>query len=120
MNKSKYIFLALLLLAFVMFAAEVFLNLREEFVSDRVQTIWILAFGLLTTLWARYDSKGENIDKPFQFSYLIYFFWPVAFPWYLLKTRGHEGILVFFGFVALGIGPWLSGVVAYFYFALGR
>ena len=100
-----------------MFVAEITLNIREDYLSDATQAAWGIIFILLSIFWAYYDAKESNFDGPFEFGFLVYIFWPVALPWYLVTTRGLEGVFVLLGLIALWIGPWLSGVVAYFYWA---
>lgn len=68
-------------------------------------------------LWVYCDAGRSDFEKPFDFGFLVYIFWPVALPWYLVSTRGVEGVLIFLGFIALWIGPWLMGLVAYVYFS---
>jgi len=102
-------------LSFCMGFIEVRLNLQEEVVSDATQTLWAGVFVLLSIFWAYYDAEREDFDKPFDFGFLVYVFWPVAFPWYLIKTRGTEGVLVLIGFITLWLGPWFAGLLAYVY-----
>jgi len=115
MNKNLYIY-TLIFFASCMGVIEVLLNLQEKEVSDYTQSMWGLVFVILSILWAYYDADRSDFEKPFDFGFLIYVFWPVAFPWYLVKTRGVEGLLLFFGFISLWLSPWLSGLVAYVYF----
>ena len=114
-NKNLYVY-ALILLAAFMCAIEVLLNLQEKEVSDSTQFAWGAVFLILSILWANSDADRKDFYKPFDFGFLVYVFWPVAFPWYLVATRGVEGILVFGGFVLLYLGPWVAGLVAYAYF----
>ena len=115
-NKSLYIY-ALFLLSFGMGLIEVLFNIKGELASDSTQAIWGIVSIFLTILWAYFDADTEGFEKPFDFGLLAYIFWPVAFPWYLVKTRGIEGLVMFVGFMALWFGPWLAGVVAYVYLA---
>jgi len=95
---------------------EVLLNLQEKDISESTATIWHAVFVICTVLWAKYDAQENRVSRPFDFDFLVYVFWPVAFPWYLLKTRGVEGLLLLFGFMWVLLIPWLSGLVAYVYF----
>ena len=85
-------------------------------VSQTTNSIWGGIFILLTILWVYYDADRPDFKKPFDFGFLVYIFWPIALPWYLITTRGLEGILIFFGFISLWLGPWLAGLVAYVYY----
>ena len=114
-NNSLYIY-ALIVLSICLGIIEVLFNLQGEEVSESTQSIWGVVFLLLSILWAYYDADRSDFEKPFDFGFLVYVFWPIAFPWYLVKTRGAEGILVALGFVSIWLGPWIAGLVAYVYF----
>ncbi|PCJ28212.1 MAG: hypothetical protein COA96_01510 [SAR86 cluster bacterium] len=117
MKNSKSALLLLIFLSLCMGVLEVLLNLQEEVLSGSTQALWSFTFVLLTILWAYYDAKKADIETPFDFGFILYIFWPVVLPWYLYRTRGIEGILMFFGLISLWVGPWLAGVVAYYYFS---
>jgi len=114
-NKNLYIY-ALVVLSICLGIIEVLLNLQGKEVSESTQSIWGVVFFLLSILWAYYDADRSDFEKPFDFGFLVYVFWPVAFPWYLVKTRGAEGMLLFIGFISIWLGPWVAGLVAYVYF----
>jgi|GEM_PF-1615729 len=117
MTKNKDLYLYTLIgLAFCMGIIEVMLNLEGNMVSDSTQNVWGIAFALLSIHWVYYDADRADFNKPFDFGFLVYVFWPIAFPWYLFATRGIEGVLVLFGFVTLWLGPWLAGLITYVYF----
>ena len=96
---------------------EIVVNLRNEVVSDATQSIWGFVFVLLSILWAYADSKQRGFHRPFDFGFLAYVLWPIVFPWYLIATRGIEGVTLFLGFLLIWLGPWLAGVVTYVYFS---
>jgi len=106
----------LLAFSFCLSVVQILLNLRGEEISDATDALWSGVFLLTTIFWAYYDADRRDFDKPFDFGFLIYVFWPIALPWYLIKTRGIEGLLIFLGFMAIWLGPWLAGLVAYVYF----
>lgn len=95
---------------------EVNLNLKNEVASDSTQTLWGLAFIVLTIMWAYADSIPRKFHKPYEFGFLAYVLWPLAFPWYLLSSRGLEGLVLLFGFISIWLGPWMAGLIAYAYF----
>lgn len=115
MNKKNLSISTLILLAISMAAVEVFLNSSGEVVSDSTQSLWGLVFLIVTIVWAMADSDINEFEKPFDFGFLMYIFWPVYLPYYLISTRGIEGIVLFFGFMGIWLGPWLAGLVAYTY-----
>ena len=114
-NKDLYIY-PLIALSICMGIIEVLMNLQGKEVSESTQLVWGIVFVMLSILWAYYDADRIDFEKPLDFGFLVYVFWPVAFPWYLVKTRGVDGVLVFFGFILIWLGPWLAGLVAYVYF----
>ncbi|MCB1925511.1 MAG: hypothetical protein KDJ27_17510 [Gammaproteobacteria bacterium] len=105
----------LLALSLAMGALEVSLNIKGEAVSDSTQSLWGFAFVVLSIMWAYADSKQKQFHKPFEFGFVAYVLWPLVFPWYLVSTRGNEGIVLFLGFLLLWLGPWMAGLVAYVY-----
>ena len=115
MNKKNLIILALILFAIGIGTVEVLLNSKGEVVSDATQSLWGIIFIVLNIMWAIADTESNDFEKPFDFGFLMYIFWPIAFPYYLFATRGIEGIVLFIGFVSIWLGPWLAGIVAYTY-----
>lgn len=115
MNKQNKIIFTLILLSIAMTVVEVILNARGEGLSDTTQILWGGIFIIMSTLWVVVDADSNNFEKPFDFDFLIYIFWPIALPYYLISTRGLEGAIIFFGFINLWLGPWLAGLVAYTY-----
>ena len=98
---------ALLALSVGMSALEVLLNLKGKVASDTTQSLWSVSFVILSIVWAYADSKQRQFHKPFEFVFLAYMLWPVVFPWYLVSTRGVEGVVLFLGFLLLWLVPWL-------------
>jgi len=95
---------------------EVILNLAGTDVSNSITLFWDGVFVICTVLWVKYDAKERGFIRPFDFDFLVYVLWPVAFPWYLIKTRGLEGLVLLFGFLWVLLIPWLSGLIAYVYY----
>ena len=115
MNKKSLTLGGLLLMGLATTVVEVLLNSKGEVVSDSTQAVWGLASIILSIIWAIADSESYDFDKPFDFGFLMYVFWPIAMPYYLYKTRGADGFVLFIGFVGVWLGPWLAGLVAYTY-----
>lgn len=115
-GKTNIYILTLAAMSLGMTALEVVTNLKESMVSESTQGLWGLIFVFVTVLWVQNDSKKNGFERPFDFGFLIYIFWPISFPWYLIFTRGMEGFVLFLGFISFWIGPWLAGLVAYAYF----
>lgn len=115
MNKKNLSISTLLLLAAGMGVVEVILNSRGEVVSDSTQSLWGFIFLIVTIIWVMADSETSDFHKPFDFGFLMYIFWPIALPYYLISTRGVEGIVLFIGLIGIWLGPWFAGLVAYTY-----
>ncbi len=113
-SKNRYLFV-LILLSFGMAIDEFVVNSRGEFVSTLTNLMWLAVFFVLSILWAVKDAQVRHFDKPFDFDFLMYVLWPIAFPYYLIKTRGLEGAVLFIGFLALYLGPWMVGTCVYLY-----
>lgn len=113
--KNPALIILILTLSVLVSCVEFYLNSRGEFLTETTQTTWGLVFGLLTIWWAWNDAKERGMHKPFDFGFLMYVFWPVAFPYYLLSSRKVEGIIWLAGFAALWSAPFFAGLVAYIY-----
>jgi hypothetical protein len=48
---------------------------------------------LLLAMWVYLDRQGRQIKLPFEFDAFVFFAWPVALPYYLVKSRGARGLL---------------------------
>ena len=65
---------------------------------------------VLLVLWIEADSQDyPQITRPFDYGFLVYLFWLPYFPYYLWRTRGPLGLLMFPGFlVLLLLGPLIG------------
>tara|TARA_R110002111_G_scaffold125391_1_gene189918 strand:+ start:328 stop:705 length:378 start_codon:yes stop_codon:yes gene_type:complete len=109
---------AIVFLSIFMSFMEISLNVQGKEVSDQSQLTWDFVFLVLTIIWAWNDTKQSNVPHTtFDFGIWFYIFWPIMFPWYLIKTRGFEGLLMLLGFLFLWLGPWFFGYVAYVHYA---
>lgn len=114
-NHKHLVLITLFLSAIGIGITEVLLNSKGDLVSNSTQTLWALIFFILTIAWTMADAKTNDFEKPFDYGFFLYIFWPIAFPYYLYATRGIDGLVLFIGFISLWIGPWLAGLVAYTY-----
>ena len=111
---KKYSYIVVLVaLSIGMTIDQYLMNSKGYSVSALTDTLWMFVFMVLTVLWAVNDSKLNKFDAPFDFDFLMYILWPVAFPYYLVKTRRIMGIVIFIGFVALYLVPEIVGVFTY-------
>ena len=115
MNKNL-ILAVIVALSFMLGFLEVITELKESSVSDSTYLAWSVIFIVLSAIWVVRDSERDDFEKPFELGFLIYVLWPITLPWYLVSTRGAEGLLLFFGLVALYVGPWVAGLVTYAYY----
>ena|ERR1700722_6371857 len=69
---------------------------------------------MLIVLWVDADSKDRpQITKPFDYGFLVYLFWLPYLPYYLWRTRGAFGLVIFLGFLVLLLLGWLLQVCIY-------
>ncbi|MGH8444009.1 MAG: hypothetical protein ACREVL_02025 [Solimonas sp.] len=116
MKASRYL-LFILGFSLMLSLYEAILGARAASIGDGLQGAWAVAFAVLVALWARADAPTRPVSRPFDFGFLFLLFWPVALPWYLVRTRGMEGLVLFAGFFALYFAPFVSGLLTYFYLA---
>jgi hypothetical protein len=60
---------------------------------------------LLAALWVYLDRQGRQLRLPYEFEAFVFFSWPVALPYYLVKSRGARGVLLAAVFFALLVVP---------------
>ncbi|GAB3103290.1 hypothetical protein G8770_19900 [Aestuariicella hydrocarbonica] len=113
MNTKNLLIGVLLLLSLGVGAVEAVLSCQGEWISESTHVLWALIFFLLTILWVVEDAKSTHFEKPFDFDFLMYVFWPIAFPYYLLSTRGIKGLRLLVGFLLILVLPWLAGLIAH-------
>lgn len=106
---------SLLLLSLAYSGVQIALNMQGEIVSDTSDAVWAFVFAIMVAVWATKEPKQKEFYAPFEFGAFLYFAWPLVLPYYLIKTRGVEGVVIFLGFTALYLMPFLSGLVAYVY-----
>jgi hypothetical protein len=68
-------------------------------------------------LWVRSDAAKRHQDVPYDFDSLVFLFWPIAAPVYLLRTRGWSGCGPIILFVVLSlVAVLLESVLVYYRF----
>jgi hypothetical protein len=113
---NSYILVVLLLLCAGVAGVEIALNLQEETISASTDLAWAFFYVVLVSVWVQRDSRGKDFEKPFDFGLFLYLFLPFLLFYYLVRTRGFEGVITYLGFLFVYWLPWLSGWVAYAYF----
>lgn len=96
--------------------AHVVLGLKEQDVSTTTDFLWMFVFALLVAVWTTKEPRFKEFCPPFEFGAFMYFLWPIILPYYLYKTRGSEGLILFVGFAALYYIPFMSGLLAYAFY----
>jgi hypothetical protein len=92
-----------------------FLGISDIPVSDGLGAAWLIGFALLVAFWAREDAAVKKVHRTLDFSFYFLLVWPLALPYYLIKTRGVEGVVYFLGFAVLYFAPFVVGMLAYAY-----
>lgn len=67
--------------------------------------VWLVASPLLVGLWLRLDLRRHNY--PYDYGANFSALWLIVMPYYLVKTRGKIGVLVFFGLILVIALPTL-------------
>jgi hypothetical protein len=95
-------------------AVETLAYWREVEPASPLVSAWPLVFFVLLVLWVVEDSKTHpNIDKPFEFGFLV-FIWVIPYlPYYLWRTRRLKGLLLLAGFVVLYLLGYLGQLAVY-------
>ncbi|TGD70674.1 hypothetical protein E4634_20880 [Mangrovimicrobium sediminis] len=106
----------LLLIAFGMSFFEFRMNLEGETLSEGIWGSWSFLYVVLVGTWVLYDKKSGNFDRPFDFGLFLYLFLPVLLLYYLIRSRGHEGVVTYMGFFSIYWLPEFFGLVAYAYY----
>ena len=111
-------FLILNLVVFSLLSAVVagYEAMQAGVVSDGTGFVWGIVFSLVTALWGNNDAKARKTYRPFEYSYFLFLFWPFVLPYHLTKTRGAEGLLMFFGVVMLFLFPFFTGLFVWSYY----
>lgn len=94
--------LALVAGALLVSSVEVLTYWRDVELSSPIVDAWPVIFLVLLVLWVVEDSKTQpNIEKPFEFEFLV-FIWAVPYlPYYLWRTRRWRGMWLLTGLAAL-------------------
>jgi len=110
------IIVALLLMSVGMSFVEFQMNLEGEELSEKTWGLWAFLNVILVGTWVLYDRKSSDFERPFDFGLFLYLFLPFLLLYYLVRTRGHEGLVTYIGFIAIYLLPEFMGLVSYAYF----
>jgi hypothetical protein len=63
--------------------------------------------------WLLKDSRKRGVAWVFDMGLFLYIAWPFFMLYYLLKTRGTQGLFVILSFVGVYVGALMVGMVLY-------
>ena len=110
-KQSNLIALTLLSISLLLTIQQFFMGMNDKESSGTLFTLWMIAFVILISMWCKKDQEGRQEFTNIGLMALI--FWPIVLPYYLVKTRGVEGLILFIGFSSLYISPNLSWLIGY-------
>jgi hypothetical protein len=71
-------------------------------VGPAFQLSWSFVFIVLVAIWVDVDSREHRSTyRPFEFGFLVFYFWLPYIPYYLLRTRRLRGALGLLGLLGL-------------------
>jgi hypothetical protein len=62
--------------------------------SEESELLWRFLSSFFIACWVHLDRRTQKLNWPFEFDAFVFFAWPVALPYYLLKSRGMRGLLL--------------------------
>ena len=110
-NIQKIVILGLVSASILYGAVESFVALDGETTSRHLHFIWSVAYALFIALWAANDERIEDLHTSYEYLYVALLLWPVFLPYYLIKTRGLDGVLMFSGILGIYLLPFLCGLL---------
>jgi hypothetical protein len=73
--------------------------------TETIQSLWTLGFQLILALWIRADRYAQGFNTPYDFDAFVFFAAVFVVPYYLYRTRGGLGLVVFAGIMGLAVAP---------------
>ena len=114
-KRQTWIVAGLLIMSLLYSVVAVYLVIKGGAVSDRTGLLWVLSYAVLVALWAQNDKELRHEQKPFEYSFFVFLFWPLVLPYHLIRSRGMDGLLMFIGFVAMHELPFYVATIAWVY-----
>ena len=103
--RATLAFLPLILLMLILTAAREVLASHHLNMPGETENLASVFQQLFVALWVYLDRQGRSLSLPFEFEAFVFFAWPIAVPYYLVKSRGARGLLLAALFFALGVLP---------------
>jgi hypothetical protein len=72
---------------------------------------------ILVVMWVDTDSKSKinKVYRPYDFGFLIFLFWLPYLPYYLWRTRGYSGMVLFLCLVSLFSLSYIAQYLIYIF-----
>jgi len=95
LNLRPTSFLAsLIFLTLIYTSAGTVLASHHVSLSEESALLWRFLSSFFIACWVHLDRRTRKLNWPFEFDAFVFFAWPVALPYYLLKSRGMRGLLL--------------------------
>lgn len=108
MNRNKWFTHTLLAVLLIPAILEGLFYLYGAETTPITASLADILFLILLVLLVDNDSKNyPQITRPFDYGFFLYIFWLPYLPYYLWRTRGPLGLLMFAGFIILLFLGWL-------------
>lgn len=76
-----------------------------------------LTFFWLIGWWLLKDSRRHGFKWVYDIGFFLFVAWPLIMPYYLFKTRGIKALLTITIFLAVYVGAYMIGALAYAIFS---
>ena len=82
--------------------------------SEPLLSLSTFISAILVAMWVDADSRGRSdVYRPYEHGWLVYVYWIPYVPYYLWRTRGAKGILLFGALLFLLLSWWIVQWVIY-------
>ena len=117
MNRKIWLIGSLVIVSTISAAVEGLYYQRDMPSSPAAADLAALVSSFLIALWIDVDSKGRpQVGRCFDYGFFVYVSWPLYLPWYLQRTRGGVGLLMYAGFgVPFLLGYFVQWSIYYWY-----
>lgn len=91
--------------------------LTDDVPSERLMLLYRFIIVVLSAWYVVLENRERRyVYEPYELGMLIWIAWPVYLPYYLFRSRGLKGILMFLGLLVLVFLDW---IVSLLWYALG-
>ena len=82
--------------------------------TNLTDVVWQYGFPVCLAWWVHMDRFYSKKDAPYEYLAFMYFAWVLLLPWYLFKSRGWKGILMYSGFLGLSYFPYFLSLAVFY------